>query len=1401
MSMRLDADTDHGVTAATQKPGDDDRYNADRALLRSHFEFIQRLTGRAFTLDACANSSGDNALCPEYCSPDRSFLHAGLTDEVVWCNPPFRMMEDCLDHYVRCKQQHPHTLSGCFLMPTKMAKSMHPWIRNMRLLHTWPKGTVLFQGPDPAGDSARRTLPPCPFSVSVYWDPVVPRPSKAATATTPACASGTAQPVDAQPALDMLFKGTVSGSRATVALTSDAHVLVDSGATAPFMSPSFAARIGIRVTPVTDSLILADGSSVPIQGSCVAKLAIGPFATKVKFLVAPLASDFDVILGNSWLRHHQAVINYKHASLTVYKGNRRFTITQQQHGVGAQHPAAPPSAAEKVDRSMAVQQKLMSAMQAERAIRSGERHFLVMIKKLDPSGNFSAEHFLGAMGENPVSPEVEALLYEYRDRFPDSLPPLEDSGTTQPLVNGHTIPLIEGQKPPVRPIYRLSPLEFDELKKQIAELLALGFIEPSSSPYGAPVLFVQKKDGSLRMCIDYRALNKITIKNKYPLPRIDDILDRFKGCKYFSSIDLRSGYYNLRITPEDVPKTAFRTPIGHYQFKVLCFGLTNAPATFQAAMNNIFSEYLHDFVVVYLDDILCFSKTKEDHEAHLRLILDKLREHNLYANPKKCEFFKTELVFLGHIVSSDGTKVDPSKIAAVNSWPKPTTITELRGFLGLANYFRRFIQGYSTIVAPLTHLTRKESGVHNWDATCDRAFQQIKTALVNAPVLAYPDFEKPFDLICDASDHGIGAVLLQDARPIAFLSKKFAPAEQNYSTTDKELLGVVESLKQWRCYLEGSEFTVHTDHNPNTYMPTKTLNRRQARWSELFQHFNFKWKHKPGKDNIADGLSRLPNLARAMYFTHGVTATELAGHLCAAYSLRPNPPVAKPLTVSAPEPSAAKRTRQHDTVDRSKKRQRTDGDDMIDGDTIKQAYAKDAWFSKKQNTKNLRLDDGFWWRNETLVVPNDPAIRQAFLHAAHDAKFSGHLGAARTFQNLSRHYWWPGMRNHVRKYVAECTSCQRNKPTNQKPAGMLQPMPIPETPWSIVTMDFITDLPPTEAGHDALLVVVDKLTKMTHLVPCRKSLSAEQFAPLYLANVVKLHGFQEIIITDRDVRWTSSFWREVCKQFDIKLRFSSSFHPETDGQTERANRTLEEMLRHYVSPDHADWDTHLPMIEFAFNNSYQSSTGQTPFYTYTGRHPLTPLSSTTASNNPEARQLKLSWEERVAKARKYMLDAQSRAKILADKKRREWSLNEGDKVLLNSRHINIQHTGSRKLLPRFIGPFKVLKKIGEVAYKLDLPKNMKCHPVFHVSLLKPFNGDRDQAPPPPLLIDGEYEWEVKQILDHRGMVPGKRKFLVSWEGQGPEYNTWEPERNLTNCPDLLSEYWFDQATRDILDDD
>ncbi|KAL5553429.1 hypothetical protein UlMin_040830 [Ulmus minor] len=403
----------------------------------------------------------------------------------------------------------------------------------------------------------------------------------------------------------------------------------------------------------------------------------------------------------------------------------------------------------------------------------------------------------------------------------------------------------------------MAPVELKELQVQLQELLDKGFVRSSYSPWGAPVLFVKKKDGSMRMCIDYRELNKVTVKNKYPLPRIDDLFDQLKGAVVFSKVDLRSGYHQLKIKEDDVPKFAFRTRYGHYEFLVMPFGLTNAPAAFMDLMNRIFREYLDKFVIVFIDDILIYSKSQKEHEQHLRVVLQTLKQHQLYAKFSKCEFWLSSVQFLGHVVSKDGISVDASKIEAVSKWPAPTNVTEIRSFLGLAGYYRRFVEGFSSLSAPLTGLTKKNKKFE-WTERCERNFQELKRRLTSAPILIVPSEDEEFTIYCDASKMGLGAVLMQTDKFVAYASRQLKDHEKNYPTHDMELAAVVFALKIWRHYLYGAHCRIYTDHKSLKYIFTqKELNMRQRRWLELVKDYDCEILYHPGKANkVADALSR-----------------------------------------------------------------------------------------------------------------------------------------------------------------------------------------------------------------------------------------------------------------------------------------------------------------------------------------------------------------------------------------------------------------------------------------------------------------------------------------------------------------------------------------------------------------
>ena len=470
----------------------------------------------------------------------------------------------------------------------------------------------------------------------------------------------------------------------------------------------------------------------------------------------------------------------------------------------------------------------------------------------------SSHQLSTAIASTTAGDEARAeLLKQYDDVFPEDLPP----GLPPKREVDHKIELLPGTRPPSRPTYHMSAAELTELKKQLDELIAAGFIQPSKSPFGAPILFVKKKDGTTRMCVDYRALNEITIKNSYPLPRIDELFDRLQGAKYFSKIDLRSGYHQIRIDPDDVPKTAFRTRYGHFEFKVLPFGLTNAPATFMHLMHQAFRPLLDESVLVFLDDILIYSKTLADHKRHVRQVLDILRREKLYAKASKCDFFKSQVEFLGHIVGADGVRMMEDKVKAVQEWPTPTKVGHVRSFLGTAGYYRKFIKDFSKIAAPLSELTH-DNVPFTWGEPQDSAFKTLKAAMQQDPVLILPDPKLPFVVHTDASGYALGAVLMQDQgkgmQPIAYLSKKMQPAETRYPTHEQELLAIICALKSWRPYLHGAKFKVMTDHKSlHDFKTQPRLSGRQTRWKDVIAEFDFEIEYVEGKSNVvADGLSR-----------------------------------------------------------------------------------------------------------------------------------------------------------------------------------------------------------------------------------------------------------------------------------------------------------------------------------------------------------------------------------------------------------------------------------------------------------------------------------------------------------------------------------------------------------------
>ncbi|GJS88213.1 putative nucleotidyltransferase, ribonuclease H [Tanacetum coccineum] len=983
---------------------------------------------------------------------------------------------------------------------------------------------------------------------------------------------------------------------------------------------------------------------------------------------------------------------------------------------------------------------------------------------------------------------------------------------------------------------------------------------------------------------------------------------------------------------------------------------------------------------VFIDDILVFSKSKEEHEEHLRTVLQILRQEKLYAKFSKCEFWLSKVAFLGHIVSAEGITMDPAKVEAITKWPRPTSVTEVRSFLGLAGYYRRFVEGFSRLALPLTKLMRKgEKFV--WNEEREKSFEELKQRLVSSPILTLPSGSGGFQIYSDASKKGLGCVLMQHGKVISYASRQLKPYEVNYPTHDLELAAVVFALKIWRHYLYGESCDIFTDHKSLKYIFTqRELNMRQRRWLELLKDYDTNIQYHPGKANVvADALSRKSGMIAGIKVEEGIirdlerldielcvrgqngfwaslrvepnlisqikTAQKDDGEIWAIiqnidqqtefrvdddgilwqgtklcvpedptlrealmteahsspFSIHPGSTkmyhdlkqhfwwsgmkrdvatfVSKCLTcqqvkiehqrasgllqpleipvwkwdeISMDFVTGLPRTqRKHDAiwvvVDRLTKSahflpiladalSRKSG--MIAGIKVEEEIIRDLerldielcvrgqngfWASLRvepnlisqiktaqkddgeiwaiiqnidQQTEFRVDDDGILWQGTKLCVPEDPTLREALMTEAHSSPFSIHPGSTKMYHDLKQHFWWSGMKRDVATFVSKCLTCQQVKIEHQRASGLLQPLEIPVWKWDEISMDFVTGLPRTQRKHDAIWVVVDRLTKSAHFLPIRKDYPVSKLAEMFQQEIVRLHGTPSAIVSDRDPRFTSRFWKGLQKAWGTRLKFSTAFHPETDGQSERTIQTLEDMLRSCALEWAGNWDDYICLVEFAYNNSWHASIKCAPFEMLYGRKCRAPICwDQVGERILEGPEMIEVTNEKVAVAREKLKEAQTRQKSYADRHRRALEFQPGEHVFLKvSPTRGVRRFGIKgKLSPRFIGPFEILDRVGEVSYRLALPPQLShVHNVFHVSLLRGYKYHPLHVVSYPfdqIREDLSYTEEPESILDRQDRVMRNKTIpfvKILWRNHPEREATWETEESIrTSYPHFL----------------
>ena len=1052
---------------------------------------------------------------------------------------------------------------------------------------------------------------------------------------------------------------------------------------------------------------------------------------------------------------------------------------------------------------------------------------------------------------------IEQKLPPYLHDLADVCSKVQSDKLPPHRASDHKIKLIDDSPLPVSPIYHLSLEHLQLMKEYLQENLAKGFISKSQSPFASPVLFAKKPGGGWRFCVDYRKLNAKTEVDAYPLPLIDEVLDKLRGAVIFTKVDVRQAFNRIRLHPDSVPLTAFRTRYGTYHYNVLPFGLCNGPATFQRYINEVLFELLDECCTAYVDDILIYSQDPLEHELHVRKVFERLRAAGLQVDIKKSEFSVTRTKFLGFIISTEGIAVDPDKISAITDWREPETVKGVQSFLGFCNFYRRFVRDFGFIALPLIQLTKKGTPFR-WEDSQQEAFDRLKLALTTAPVLVHFDPNAETMIETDASGGVAAGVLSQLGldgfwHPVAFFSKTLTPAEMRYDIHDKELLAVILGLKKWKPDLLSTRqpFLIITDHKALEYFTEKKiLNDRQIGWTEFLADFSYKITYRAGKQNIlADTLTRKLEDLRTQKAIRDASRTAqllpdetLTVPVSAVTRSRVRPdqkalPAASaedsdsvsdtqdvpnasddevPVAARDPEggaiPPAVNASQELGTetpVTAAAQDDQLQGFELIDAilkanrESRDDPEARAFWRKARGKEGGWDIKLGLLTRDDKLFVPvSDANLRTHLIDEIHSRMPTAHPGREKTKQLVMRQYYWPTVSRDTVTFWNNCRTCHRSKNFGGKKPGLLHPLPIPQRPWLDVSMDF-AEFPPDRKGYDNLFVSVCRLGKRSISIPCRKTATAQDAAFMYYTYVWRIYGMPRSITSDRGPQFISAFMDELCRLTGTKQKLSTANHAQTNGNTEIINRYIKQRIRPFISHFQDDWSDRIPAMDFAQAVLPHESTGIAPAELELGFLPR--MSYDWKSRTADEDLEKMPVKERLAReeaqvfarrtkevivwAQENLRQAQERQTYQANKHRRIPDFDVGDSVYLSKTNLRTLERPSKKLDFPNDGPFKILKKIGH-SYLLDLPARMKIHPVLHADRLRkaamdPLPGQRQEEPPPDIVF-GQEEWEVKEILASR-LYYKKLQYKVRWHGWDDDHE-WYHASNFKGSPQLLKEF-------------